>query len=1064
MERGVRLRTLPLAMATIICMAQGCAHLAAAWPIQLSPERVGSVGETPEANDVAVSGGIAALAQNRGGIDVLDVSVTDNPRLMGRWRGSRQVVGVDLVGSLAFAACGDEGFFVVDLSDPGNPRTLGSCGIPGWASDVVVVGVLAYVAAGDLGILVVDVSDPASPRWRGRVGTSGWAQHLVVVGDLAYVAATGGLDIVDVADPDAPSISGTIGGIWFCDVAVVGQRAFAVANDTSVGLAVIDVADPANPVIASSVRPEDPWSPQRVAVRDGFAYVTEYYNGLHVFDVSDPAHPALVGPAIPSGVGSSWSGLAASGAELYLAADRGVTVWSLASPTAPTEDGAYGSQAGIYAVGSAARLPLICIAAYRRGLVLLDASDRRAPREIGSCALPAPALEVAMEGDIAVLACGEAGSAIVDIADPAWPGLLAMCEIPASTEARAIAISGGLVVVGYSVPYEADWIQIIDVSDPANPTVLSSMPTGGGVDAVLVAGTLAFVGGSEGLCVIDLSDPAVPKVVGRYGNGPGSRADINCLEISGELLFAGEGDEGFEILDVSDPSNPRRLGGSSTFEDCYALTAVGERLLVADDQAGVTVFDVSDPSAPRAIGRYPDLRGARGKIVVEGDIGFVPYSNEGVQVLDFSRIAPAQIVGWLDIDGHPNRVAFDGSQGWAGEGDDLLSMDLSVPASPRLTGAFEGFEYVASMGVRGNHIFMADGEGGFRVVDISDPAAPQTVAVLPMPGWANGLRLDGDHAFVTVSVAGVAVVDISDPTAPSLVGQVDTGGEAYNLALASGNLALVADMGGGLVVIDVSDPTSPQLVGSCSVGGGARDVAVSGTCAFVACEYEGLRVVDFSDPHNPELVAGLRVANSPRSIAIIGSVAYLSDEIYGLVAVDISDPMRPIGLGGNALHAAWKVSSDGSRIYLSGYYDDLSVLEPYDDWFQWRVDRLGSAPGGPFGPEAREGDDPDCDGLPNLMEFALSMDPLQRDGETVTGGELVIGDAGEPVLRFTVRRNGVNDAVDYVVEVSEDLVGWRFDPALLTTVRDDGTALVVDVAMGPDSPVARFARLRVVRR
>jgi hypothetical protein len=338
------------------------------------------------------------------------------------------------------------------------------------------------------------------------------------------------------------------------------------------------------------------------------------------------------------------------------------------------------------------------------------------------------------------------------------------------------------------------------------------------------------------------------------------------------------------------------------------------------------------------------------------------------------------------------------------------------------------------------------------------------VAVLPLPGWANGLRLDGNHAFVTVSEAGVAVVDISDPTAPHLVGQADTEGAAYSLTLAAGHLVLVADMGSGLAVIDVSDPASPEVVGSCRVGGWARDVAVSGNHAFLACQNAGLRVVDFSDPRNPELVASLRVANSPRSIVIIGSVAYLSDEIYGLVAVDISDPLRPAGLGGNALHSAWKVSSDGSRIYLSGYYDDLSVLEPYDDWFQWRVDRLGSAPGGPFGPEAREGDDPDCDGLPNLMEFALSMDPLQRDGGTVTGGELVIGDAGDPALRFTVRRNGINDAVDYVVEVSEDLVGWRVDPALLTTVRDDGDALVVDVAMGPDSPVARFARLRVVRR
>lgn len=745
LRMGCDARRTPLvgALGTVFWMAFGCHPMAAPWPIQISPERVGSVGETPEAHDVAVLGGVAVLAQDRGGFDVLDVSVTDNPRLMGRWRGSRQVAGVDLVGSLAYAACGDEGFFVVDISDPDNPRTLGSCGTLGWANDVVVAGGMAYVAEGNGGLQVIDVSEPVSPRWRGRVGTSGWAEHLVVVGDLAYVATRGGLDIVDISDADGPVISGTLGGLWFRDVAVDGQHAFVVANDdeTGIRLVVIDVADPENPVMASSLTMEDPWSPRRILVRNGCAYVAEYYNGLHVFDVSDPANPALSGPAIPSGSGT---GLAVSGSGLYIAADRGVTVWSLAAPTAPTQVGAYGSQAGIYAVGSAARLPLICIAAYRRGLVLLDASDRRAPREIGSCALSAPALGVAMEGDIAVLACGEAGAAIVDIADPTRPDLLAVGAAPDGSSADAVAIHGGFAFVGCSAAYGQGGLQVLDISNPESPATVSFLPTGGEVRAVIVSGSLAYVGDSStGLHVVDVADPAVPRRVGAYGGTHLGRPSVWSLEIAGDILFLGEMQDGFEVLDVSDPAQPRRLGGSGTFEDCYALTAVGERLLVADDDAGVTVFDVSDPSAPRAIGRYPDLRGARGKIVVEGDIGFVPYSDEGVQVLDFARIAPAQIVGWLGIDGHPNRVAFDGNRGWVGEGDDLRSLDLSVAAEPRLTGRVEGTASVGSMAVRDHWIFIANGEEGFRVADISDPTQPRTVAFMPLPDWANGLRLDG---------------------------------------------------------------------------------------------------------------------------------------------------------------------------------------------------------------------------------------------------------------------------------------------------------------------------------
>ncbi|MCC6355240.1 MAG: hypothetical protein IT577_15215 [Verrucomicrobiae bacterium] len=277
-------------------------------------------------------------------------------------------------------------------------------------------------------------------------------------------------------------------------------------------------------------------------------------------------------------------------------------------------------------------------------------------------------------------------------------------------------------------------------------------------------------------------------------------------------------------------------------------------------------------------------------------------------------------------------------------------------------------------------------------------------------------------------------------------------------------MAVVAQYRGGLEVIDVSDPTVPQFVGRWGGSWQVTGVDLVGTTAIAACGADGLFIIDVTDPARPVTLGRCGTIGVASDAVVEGDFAYVADGNCGLAVVDISDPLRPVGIGSNPLFPSWKVSASGNLICSSGYDGGLAMLEPYDEWFQWRVDRLGPAPGGPFGPEAREGDDPDGDGLPNLMEFALSMDPLQRDGGMVTGGEPVIGDAGEPALRFTVRRNGVNDSVDYVVEISEDLVGWRFDPALLTTVRDDGDALVVDVAMGPDDPVARFARLRVVRR
>lgn len=125
--------------------------------------------------------------------------------------------------------------------------------------------------------------------------------------------------------------------------------------------------------------------------------------------------------------------------------------------------------------------------------------------------------------------------------------------------------------------------------------------------------------------------------------------------------------------------------------------------------------------------------------------------------------------------------------------------------------------------------------------------------------------------------------------------------------------------------------------------------------------------------------------------------------------------------------------------------------------------------------DAMDSADPDGDGLPNLLEYAIGTLPKEPTAATARP-DLAIAEGATPderrlVLTFT-RRKSASD-IHYVVEAAADLGGpWAqidpFSPEHVATVIDDSpapgleTRSVVDVE--PLGPTARrFMRLRVSR-
>lgn len=123
---------------------------------------------------------------------------------------------------------------------------------------------------------------------------------------------------------------------------------------------------------------------------------------------------------------------------------------------------------------------------------------------------------------------------------------------------------------------------------------------------------------------------------------------------------------------------------------------------------------------------------------------------------------------------------------------------------------------------------------------------------------------------------------------------------------------------------------------------------------------------------------------------------------------------------------------------------------PPTSWQTWLATELaGSTAKGAL-------DDPDGDGVPNLLEYVFGLPPLAAGPAPETPLEIVDGR-----LQMTVPRIMERSSAELVVEVSTDLVNWHSGAGHTETVSDSRAGMVVRSAL-PLAAVPRlFMRLRV---
>ncbi|MFN0068653.1 MAG: hypothetical protein ACKVYV_13580 [Limisphaerales bacterium] len=848
-----------------------------------NPWALGSLGRLfnfGPPGDVVLDAGRIGVAEQQGGVRILDRTVPEAPVVVGRFDTPGTAMGLRLRGHLAFVSDGAGGIQAWDLTLPSAPRLAGSHPTAGFARRALVEDDLIYSAETYGGLQILRHETGIRPQVTFDVP----AEVQLPAGPLALIAT---------ADTGRPVAISVVSGpaIWdgrelrFADAGQVVLRAEVAAGDGFTSAReerTIRAWKLEQRLVA--FQPSPPWWQPFLAPEKSYPVGAELDSGLPV-TVRVLGGPGVIADGVltTTGVGTLTLVVENAGSDAYLRFRQELTlpVQQRAQRIAWQQPG------GSLPVGH----PQPLVAAIEDGLPVtfrlvsgpgVITGDTLTATDYGT-------LVVVMEnaGSAEFLPFREERSfASTRLQQTvSWTAPAAGEVLPPGKVHPLVATASSGLPVNLRVLSGPGLVQdaALTITGPGTITLLAEQ-----------AGTAGFFPASA-LLTVNLSDLRLPLGATWPGHPRGEAYDV---AFAGELVLVAAGTGGLAILDASRPEAPQRLGGLATAGEARSLQVGGTHAYLATGEGGLEIMDLRDPAAPVPLGRL-DTPGFALDVHLAGTLAYVADAQAGLQIVDVGDPGAPVRVGGVDTVGFARGVWV--TNGLACVADDvagLLLLDVANPAAPMLRGRFRGNGTAWAVQVADGLAYLADALSGLQIVSLADPGTPVRVGTYDTPGIAYGMWRSGDLMYLADGPAGVHVLDVADPAAPVRVGGLDTPGTAHALAAAGTRLA-VADVADGVQLLDITTPSVPALLGMAGTAGRTRGLALAGTLAYLADGAAGLRILDLGDPDRPAALGVYNTPGSAEDVKVLGNLAYVADGAAGLQVVDVSNPAAPVWVGGH---------------------------------------------------------------------------------------------------------------------------------------------------------------------
>lgn len=583
---------------------------------------------------MVLSGDRVYLANNNGGLLLVDVSDWAAPKLLGTLSQAFHALDLAVRDQTVFLAAGLEGLLIVDCSDPRTPRLIGRLRTPGPATTVALAGETVYLGCARNGVQVVDVSRPAHPTPIGQLDVPALITDLAVAETTLLVAAGArGLYVVDVGNPRTTSIRQRLSLPGFVSRVVAAGNLFLCGSTPSSdrpqlnSLGIYRLASAASLQLQSVTPLTGP--PIDIFVSGSRVDLALIDNGVVSYAIDDPQRPVLLRKlenydrARTLVSAGNWLLLSGRNNTLQLvhAGDELQLPITGKIPSVPTSSMQVGLRTGN---------GRLFVATKYKSLEIFDVADPAAPRRLARLPLPGTLYELQLHGDRLWLGFKTGGDGGLvqawSLQDPQQPRLLE--ELSLETPVGQIAVNERWLVVAEFrndrttipatatvPPRQPGRLHAFDLGLPAperRGTVLGLPDDPQAL--VLSDDTLLALAGNT-LHAVQLTAGVPPRIVDQLSFSWLHAKSPRKLNIGIELhlqtaIFASSDTE----LAFVDVSTPGRLGLLGTIEmpGPIADIALGDDLLLVGlYDLGIATYDIVRPWQPQQLGILPVPSGSQ---------------------------------------------------------------------------------------------------------------------------------------------------------------------------------------------------------------------------------------------------------------------------------------------------------------------------------------------------------------------------------------------------------------------------------------------------------------------
>ena len=562
-------------------------------------------------------------------------------------------------------------------------------------------------------------------------------------------------------------------------------------------------------------------------------------------------------------------------------------------------------------------------------LMVIDLADISGPQISGQSEILSGVVQRIVVRESYTFVLTEDGLAIIDVSNPRLPQVVSTLPLPAANdmflqESYAYITRGEPCVIN-SPEHECDGgLWVVDVSDPAQPILVSFVNTSGEARGVFVEGNFAYIADGDGahaaggLRVVDISNPQSPVLKGSFTTNNASFVVVD----GSHAYVAGDG---FWILDVSEPTNPIEMSAMDTSENFTDLAVAGNYAYLVKDASehgvcskSLWIVDIQDPAAPIPITSIPTENvigeAINGKgIQVANNLAYLVVDS-GFEILDVTDDnRPA--VGHLATVGAVHRMAF-----------------------------FDDYLYLIAGGACG---------GVLKSIDILDLNNPEFATECVECGGAHRIEIKDGQAYFATSGDGLKIFRIGGTDQPALLGQLILGEEGargiYDFTFVGEDYIALSMELFMLRIVDVENPAEPTEVAALTLNGlGSAQAAATGNYLYVplvSCKESecasALQIIDIADPSNPFLVNIIELIGINQSAAVSGKHLFLSISscnsesssspcLEELLVFGLDDPARPNEVGSlNVPDRITRILAQASYIYLLGE-SSLTIVDIAD--------------------------------------------------------------------------------------------------------------------------------------